>query len=366
MPQTKINLSQSYEQLVEQGLIVNDMAQQNLLGKLQSIIDDLVEPPKRSFFGKLKPAKIPASLYIYGNVGRGKSMLMDLFYISVPDTIKKRRVHFHAFMQEVHSRIHVLRQNGMGDPVALLASELAHENELLCFDELQATDVTDATLLQRLFEGLFAGKLCIVSTSNRPPSALYSGGLQAERFEKFIELIEEKMTVAALSSPEDYRYQHGSRQLQYYFYPLGEAADKFISQTLKSISGNSPAKTETLTIQGRQILFKAYNKKIGFFTFHELCETMMGAADYLALARRLNTIILTEIPKLSPEQRNEAKRFSTLIDTLYEYKTKLICTAAVHPEDIYKSGDGSFEFQRTISRLVEMQSSGYDKKLEAI
>ncbi len=360
------NLNKSYEQLVSSGQIQNDVAQQNLLTLLQKTLDNLLPPKKKSIFNKGKSAEKQLSLYIYGNVGRGKSMLMDLFFAAVPDSIKKRRVHFHAFMQEVHARIHKLRQSGGGDPVAMLARELAEETKLLCFDELQATDVADATFLYRLFEGLFAHNVVIVSTSNRPPAALYTGGVQAERFTKFITLIEEKMTIAALSSPEDYRYQQGYSQLQFYYYPLGEGADKFITQTLKNMGINTPASNEHLAVQGRQIAFSAYNKKIGFFTFRELCETMIGAADYLALAKRLTTIILTGIPKLSPEQRNEAKRFSTLIDTLYEYKIKLICTAAVPAEEIYQHGDGAFEFQRTVSRLVEMQSLGYDKKMEAI
>ncbi len=367
-PHNKTNLSKSYGQLVAQGRIQNDIAQQNLLTMLQEVLDRLVKPKKKSLFTKSKPSTNINSLYIYGNVGRGKSMLMDLFFDAVPENknLKKRRVHFHAFMQEVHARIHKLRQSGGGDPVAVLARELAGETQLLCFDELQATDVADATLLYRLFEGLFAHNICIVSTSNRPPKALYTGGVQAERFENFIKLIEEKMKIAALSSPDDYRYQQGSRTSQFYYYPLGEAANKFVMQTLQNLGATSPATKESLIVQGRQVEFKSYNNKIGIFTFNELCAAMLGAADYLALARRLNTIILTDIPKLQPEQHNEAKRFSTLIDTLYEHKIKLICTAAVPAEEIYQSGDGSFEFSRTVSRLVEMQSTGYDERLEAI
>ena len=366
-PHNKPNLTKSYQQLVDEGRIQNDVAQQNLLAMLQEILDSLVLPKKKTIFGKTKPSENARSLYIYGNVGRGKSMLMDLFFEAVPDkNIKKRRVHFHAFMQEVHTRIHKLRQTGDGDPVAVLARELAQEAQLLCFDELQATDVADATLLYRLFEGLFAHDVCIVSTSNRPPIALYTGGVQAERFAKFIALIEEKMTTAALSSPDDYRYQQGRSQLKFYHYPLGESADKFIAQTLKDLGVNTAATRETLKVHGREVEFKSYNNKIGTFTFDELCKTMLGAADYLALARRLETVILINIPKLYPEERNEAKRFSTLIDTLYEHQIKLICTAAVPAEEIYPEGDGSFEFKRTVSRLVEMQSTGYNNKLEDI
>ncbi len=356
------NLSKSYQQLVEQGRIKNDDAQRYLLSLLQETLSRLCEPKKKTLFGKAKSALMPQSLYIYGNVGRGKSMLMDLFFSAVPDkVIKKRRVHFHAFMQEVHTRIHKLRQEKIEDPVAVLASEIAHNTQLLCFDELQATDVADATILYRLFDGMFAGNICIVSTSNRPPSSLYTGGVQAERFNDFIKLIESKMVVIPLSSPDDYRYQQNRSQHDFYHYPLGAEADEFIANNLKNLGGTSKPSKETLMVQGRQVEFDAYNGKIGLFTFNELCAEMLGAADYIALARRLNSIILTAIPKLTAEQRNEAKRFVTLIDTLYEHKIKLICTAEVPVEQIYENGDGAFEFQRTVSRLVEMQSKNYAK-----
>lgn len=364
-PRTK-NLSKSYQLLVEQGHIRNDAAQQNLLVMLQEVLNSLTKPTMKSLFSITRPDASEYSLYIYGNVGRGKSMLMDLFFEAVPAAISKRRVHFHAFMQEVHARIHKLRQSGKGDPVAVLASEIAQESQLLCFDELQATDVADATLLYRLFEGLFSYGICIVSTSNRPPEALYTGGVQAERFEKFIEMIKEKMKIAALSSPDDYRYQQGRSTSQFYYYPLDENTDKFIAQSLKSIGASGEPAKEAITVQGRELTYTSYNGSVGLFTFNELCANALGAADYLALAEKLETFIITAIPKLSPEQRNEAKRFSTLIDTLYENKTKLICTAAVPAEEIYQDGDGSFEFKRTVSRLVEMQSTGYDKKLDDI
>lgn len=360
------NLSENYQQLVAAGKIQNDLAQQNLISILQNTLNELSEPKKKSIFSLTKKSPAAQSLYIFGNVGRGKSMLMDLFFAAVPNDISKRRVHFHAFMQEVHNRVHKIRQKGIGDPVAVLAREIATENQLLCFDELQATDVADATFLYRLFEGLFTAGICIVSTSNRPPAALYTGGVQAERFTKFITLIKDKMVISALSSPDDYRYQQGYQKLEYYFYPLGIQADEFIAQKLEKLGVHTPAQEESLSVQGRLLTFKMYQNKIGIFTFSELCAAMLGAADYLALATRLEVVIITNIPKLSPEQRNEAKRFSTLIDTIYEHKTKLICTSMVHAEEIYHDGDGAFEFKRTVSRLIEMQSSGYDRKTEEI
>lgn len=367
MPHKITTLFASYQQLVADGKIQNDIAQQQVLSLLQNVLDSL--SPRKKKTSRLKnliPAfannQVAYNLYIHGNVGRGKSMLMDLFFAAAP-VAHKRRVHFHAFMQEVHAKIHEIRKKGGGDPVAVLARQISDETKLLCFDELQATDVADATLLYRLFEGLFEHGVCIVSTSNRPPAELYTGGVQAERFSKFIALIEEKMIVVALSSPDDYRYKQGKTKQENYYFPLGESADNFIAQTLKRLGATMPAKQETLVIHGRQINFLAYNKKIGYFTFHELCENALGAADYLALAKLLNTIILANVPALTAEKRNEAKRFVTLIDSIYEQKVQLICTAQTAPENIYNDGDGSFEFHRTVSRLVEMQSENYiDRK----
>lgn len=286
-------------------------------------------------------------------------MLMALFFDHVP-VQKKRRVHFHAFMQEVHSRIHKLRQEGLGDPVEMLAQQIAAETSLLCFDELQATDVADATLLYRLFSSLFAAGVIIVSTSNRPPAELYTGGVQRERFGKFIALIKERMDVLSLDSQEDYRHKQAKSLQRVYFHPLGPGADAFITDTLANLglAGISPAKA-TLAVQGRETLFTLYGPATARFNFRELCGSALGPADYLALARRLDTLILTDIPRLPAEKRNEAKRFVTLIDALYEYQVQLICTAEGPPESIYAEGDGAFEFKRTVSRLAEMQSEKY-------
>ena len=354
-PLSHDSLAARYEALVAGRKIIDDDAQRNVLRQLQALLDSFAPAPKKfRLFGKSKPKEILSSLYIWGSVGRGKSMLMDLFFDAAP-VANKRRVHFHAFMQEVHARIHKLRQSGAGDPVALLARELADEHSLLCFDELQATDVADASLLFRLFEGVFERGVSVVSTSNHPPSSLYTGGVQAERFDKFITLLEGQMDIAALSSPEDYRYLQGEPTQKTYICPLGAQADAFV----ESVVSSKTKTQETLAVQGRKLPFTAYDGSMGRFTFHELCETALGPADYLALAKRLKTLILTDIPRLPPEKRNEAKRFVTLIDTLYEHKVKLIATAATPPEGIYTDGHGAFEFHRTVSRLVEMQSGNY-------
>ena len=392
----------NYEQLVATGKIQNDEAQREILALLQNVLDGF-SPAKRLPLLKKRVEK-PQGVYIWGNVGRGKSMLMDLFFLNAPmqdidellfhqselsmasrrsvdnymskarpaesdamrekKKVYKRRIHFHAFLQEVHAHIHEIRKKGLGDPVALLAKQIASETTLLCFDELQATDIADASILYRLFEGLFANNVCIISTSNRPPEELYTGGVQAERFLNFINLIKQKMQIAPLSSMEDYRYKQGENACKTYHYPLGASADKFVAEIFTSLGASEP-KTDILHIHGRELKIKTYSKKIAIFSFNELCENPLGAADYLAIAKNFPIIIITNIPALPPEKRNEAKRFITLIDTLYEHKTKLFITAQTLPEKIYDHGDGSFEFYRTVSRLIEMQSANYSTPPEA-
>jgi cell division protein ZapE len=364
------SLALRYDQMVAGGTIHNDDTQRVILDALQALSHQLnrhaAAPPRprllHRILGRKGAAAAPPGIYIWGNVGRGKSMLMDLFFENAPVT-RKRRVHFHAFMQEVHQRIHQLRsQPGYrGDPVAQLARDIAHETRLLCFDELQATDPADASLLHRLFSGLFDHHAVIVSTSNHPPASLYTGGVQRERFAKFIALIEDKMQVLALSSSSDYRMTQIKSLRKLYFYPLGKEANRFIDDIIASVAADDKPQQGTLSVHGRTTRFTLYGQSIGRFTFAELCQKNLGAADYLALARRLDTVIITGIPELSPEQRNEAKRFVTLIDALYEHKVRLICTASVPPEGLYKGGDGSFEFRRTASRLAEMQSAQYLK-----
>ncbi len=352
----------AYEARVESGLIHNDEAQRNVILHLERTLAHLRESTGafHKFFGLGLPPEGKINLYIWGSVGRGKSMVMDLFFDAAPTT-NKRRVHFHAFMQEVHRRLHNYRQNKSGaDPVVTLARDIAKETSLLCFDELQATDVADATLLHRLFEGLFNAGVVVVSTSNHPPASLYTGGIQRERFNKFVALLKEQMQVISLQSQSDYRYlQLRSLQKTYH---AGAGAEAFINEILEHLNAKTDPVYDLLIVQGRSLSFMFYGEGIGRFSFRELCEQPLGAADYLALSNRLDTVILTDIPALPPEKRNEAKRFVTLIDTLYERKIKLICTATTEPEGIYAEGDGSFEFARTVSRLVEMQSANYLEK----
>jgi cell division protein ZapE len=338
----------SYDKLISQGRITDDPAQRAVLARLAALSEEL--SGKRGLFKKSDIRGV----YLWGGVGRGKSMVMDLFFQAAP-VKKKRRVHFHAFMQEVHKELHRIRKSGK-DPVTTLAKKIGAETSLLCFDELQATDVADATLLYRLFSGFFAAGVVIVSTSNRPPAALYTGRVQAERFDKFIRLLETHMEVLALDGKQDYRHAQMQAMAETYRYPLDKKAERFIADAIARLSSNTEPHRDILHVQGRKISLTLYDNAIGRFSFHELCEAALGPADFLAIAERLDTIILTGIPKLTPEKRNEAKRFVTLIDALYERKVKLLATAEAPPEGIYAEGDGAFEFKRTVSRLKEMQS----------
>jgi len=356
-------LMQVYDAMVRGKEIADDPAQRHIISALEALRMQVVAISNASLLSRIFKSPAPINgLYIWGNVGRGKSMLMDIFYNNVPIEAK-RRVHFHAFMQEVHDRIHALRQDGQrgqsgADPVIMLAKQIAAETMLLCFDELQATDVADATLLYRLFSSLFEAGVIIVSTTNRPPETLYTGGVQAERFGKFIALLHERMQVVSLDSVSDYRLLQRKSVQQVYHWPLQEA-ESFLKKTISELAQGQPPEPASLLVKGRTLTFTSYSGDIACFTFSELCEKPLGPADYLAIAERFDTVILTGIPQLSAEKRNEAKRFVTLVDALYEKGVRLICTAAVPPDQIYHSGDGSFEFHRTVSRLMEMQSARY-------
>lgn len=307
----------------------------------------------------------PQGLYIFGAVGRGKSMLMDLFFDSAPVPAEhKRRVHFHAFMIEVHQRLHAWRQRTKGaesDPIPKLAEEIAAETWLLCFDEFQVSNIADAAILGRLFAALFDDGVVVVATSNRAPDDLYLGGLQRELFLPFIALMKEKLDIIELDGGVDYRLLR-LRGRPVYHQPLTSEAEAALDEAFATLTENGedhPAEPCTLTVQGRKLQVPLAAKGVARFTFSELCARPLGAADYLALATHFHTLIISGIPKLGRDRHNEAVRFMTLIDELYEHKVNLICSAAVPPTELYTEGDFSFEFQRTVSRLLEMQSDDY-------
>jgi cell division protein ZapE len=301
----------------------------------------------------------PQGLYIFGGVGRGKSMLMDMFFASAPIE-KKRRVHFHEFMLEVHDRLHRQRQDCAvaGDALAPLAADIAAESWLLCFDEFHVSNIADAMLLGRLFAGLLDLGVVVVTTSNTPPDGLYQGGLQRERFLPFIDLLKERLDILELDGAIDYRRKR-IKDMTVYHQPLGSAADAALAAAFAQLTDGAVAVATTLAVQGRQLAVPQAANGVARFGFADLCERALGAADYIAIATHFHTVIIGGIPRMTPEQRNEARRFMTLIDALYEHKTNLICAAADAPDKLYVAGDGVREFKRTVSRLIEMQSMAY-------
>jgi cell division protein ZapE len=310
--------------------------------------------------GDCESSEPKQGLYICGDVGRGKSMLMDLFFASAP-VAAKRRVHFHAFMQEVHGEIHRWRQNGArqdDDLMAHLGRNIAKQAWLLCFDELQVTDIADAMILGRLFQALFAEGVVVVTTSNRPPDDLYQYGLQRDRFLPFIRLIKQSLDILELNSEGDYRLGR-KKGMQVYHTPMNGAANGALAECFDRLTAGQNPRSDQIHVQGRSWTVPRSADGVAWFTFDELCRATLGAADYLALATLYHTVILSEVPLMSPSDRDAAKRFVTLVDALYEHKVTLICSAAASPQELYAAGDGAFEFHRTVSRLMEMQSEQY-------
>jgi len=312
-----------------------------------------------------RKAEPPQGLYIFGGVGTGKSMLMDLFFASAP-VERKRRVHFHAFMQEVQERLHDWRQDpankGKADPLPIVAGTLAEETWLLCFDEFHVVNIADAMILGRLFETLFAQGVVVVATSNWPPDGLYEGGLQREHFLPFIDLVKERLDVLELDSGVDYRLQR-LKDITVYHAPLGRHAEAALDKAFADLTEGAAAVPDTLHYKGRVIPVPLAARGVARFSFAELCEKPLGPGDYLAIAGLFHTVVLSGVPSLTAEKRNEARRFMTLIDALYEHRVKLVVSAAAPPERLYPSGDGAIEFQRTVSRLQEMRSADYIAKV---
>ncbi|MEM1430600.1 MAG: cell division protein ZapE [Pseudomonadota bacterium] len=347
---------------IARGLLKPDPAQARAVEPLDRIRHAFLNrpPPKsgglRSLFGKAPaPEPIPG-VYLWGGVGRGKSMLMDLFFEAAP-VERKRRVHFHAFMQEVHAALHEARKTGVDDAILPVATDIVTHVELLCFDEMQITDVADAMIVGRLFDRMFDAGVTVVTTSNRPPPDLYKDGLNREIFLPFIALIETHMEVLELVSAQDYR-QGRLAGSPVYFTPNDHAARDAINALWDELLDGEPHPL-VLRVQGRDVELPAFRNGVARAGFFDLCGRALGPADYLAVADAVRVLVLTDIPQLGRSNFNEARRFVTLIDALYEAKVRLICSAAALPEFLYLEGEGSFEFERTASRLREMQADGW-------
>ncbi|MBL9045833.1 MAG: AFG1 family ATPase [Tabrizicola sp.] len=353
-------LTEIFDARVADGTLRPDPAQHAVLPRLEALRVWLEANAERkvSLFAGLfaKPVTPPKGLYLWGGVGRGKSMLMDLFFTASAITTK-RRVHFHAFMQEVHRGLHQARKDGIEDALAPVAEAMIRDTRLLAFDEMQVTDITDAMIVGRLFEKLFAAGIVIVTTSNRPPADLYKEGLNRALFLPFIAMLEDRLELVELESPTDYR-QHRLTGAQVYFHPA-RAATEEIAAIWADLTGGAGGEPLVIEVNSRRVDLPRFANGVARASFWDLCSKPLGPADYLAIARAVRVLILEDIPQLSSSNYNEAKRFVTLIDALYEAKVRLIASAAEAPERLYIEGEGSFEFARTASRLREMQGADW-------
>ena len=356
----------AYDALVAAGELRPDPEQRAAATRLNQLQAELEAVPRRgSLLWRLAGRKPDAlrGVYLWGAVGRGKSMLMDLFYDQLAIQ-RKRRVHFHAFMLDVHARLREVRKGESGDPIPIVAEALAENTRCLAFDEMVVNNSADAMILSRLFTALIDHGVTMVATSNRRPKDLYKDGLNREHFLPFIALVEERLDVMGLNGPTDYRRDRlgdGAR----WFVPANDAASAALSAAFFRLTDYPPedrAHVPSLDLDvggGRMLHVPKALKGVAVFSFKRLCGEARGAADYLAVARHFHSVILVGIPRMGPENRNEAARFVTLIDALYEYKVKLLASAAATPDQLYVAGDGAFEFERTASRLAEMQSDDY-------
>ncbi|MBE0412371.1 cell division protein ZapE [Yoonia sp.] len=351
-----MTIQQVYAAAVTAGKLRPDDAQLAVLPELERVRAALTEPVKKAGLFRKAPLPIPG-LYMWGGVGRGKSMLMDLLFEQV--AVPKQRSHFHAFMQWVHAEMNAARKQGVDDAIAPVAAKLAADVRFLAFDEMQITDITDAMIVGRLFEALFAAGVVVVTTSNRHPDDLYKNGLNRQLFLPFIALIKHHMVVHQLTSDTDYRQDRLTGQPTY-FTPIDAETRTAVAQIWHDLSGGVSVPL-VLHVNGRQVALPQFSNGVARATFYDLCGMPLGPADYLALADAVRVLIVDEIPQLSRRNYNESKRFVTLIDALYEARVKLVCSAAALPEMLYVEGEGTFEFERTASRLREMQSEGWGR-----
>lgn len=361
---------QRYRELVETGALENDPAQEAAIERLQALEDEMAGA-RGGFFSLARSRSRPKGVYLWGAVGRGKSVLMDIF-VNNSKVRARRRVHFHEFMTETHERIARWRalterekrrhsgvnRKAVDDPMPPVAHDIAREAELFCFDEFQVTNITDAMILGRLFEALFREGVVVVATSNRRPDDLYKDGLNRQLFLPFIALLKERLDIIELKAARDYRLAQLSGAPVYYA-PLGNDANRAMDAAWARFICGAREHEDHIEVKGRTLTVRRAARGAARFDFDDLCACALGATDYLALARRYSTLFIDGVPRMSPAMRDQAARFITLIDTLYETRTKLVCSADAEPDELYVSGDGSFEFERTASRLMEMRSENY-------
>ncbi len=353
-----MSLLDRFRKAVSSGALKADEGQKAAAEKLHALSRRLAgyRPPGR--FSWRRP---PRGLYLWGDVGRGKSMLMDMFFDNAA-LRAKRRVHFNAFMAEAHALLHEERRRGRSrDPIVPVAKQLAQDAALLCFDEFQVDDVADAMILGRLFEQLWSRGSVVVATSNIEPNGLYMGGLNRQLFLPFIALIEKRMNVVGLNGELDYRHGFEADGAAY-FTPLGDEADAAMDEAWRVLTDGATAEEMTLTVLGRKLKVPRAANGVARFSFEELCVKPLAAADYLTVAKNFHTVLIDRIPVMGRTQHDEARRFTLLIDTLYDENVRLVCSAAAPPQELYPAGDGAQAFRRTVSRLLEMQSAAYISK----
>ena len=352
-------LPEIYHDQIVAGELTHDAGQAALLPRLDALRYALETPPPKAGIGGLfaKKQDAPRGVYVWGGVGRGKSMLMDMFYAHV-GIDRKRRVHFHAFMQEVQSGLDAARKTGTDDAILPVAADLTKDLRLLCFDEMQITDIADAMIVGRLFQKMFEAGVTIVATSNRPPRDLYKDGLNRNLFVPFIELLEDRLDVVEIAVETDYR-QTKIGPDDTYFYPLNSEARSAARSVWADLGGGPDTPGLTLRVKGRDVTLQQYVNGVARSEFYDLCARPLGPADYLAIADVCRVLVLEDVPRLSSENFNEARRFVTLIDALYEAGVRLVVTAADRPDLLYLEGAGTFEFERTASRLKEMTNESF-------